>query len=283
MSFVHMIEPAPDLGWEGLWFLFHGDNIVVRAHGDAVEIPRITDRRELCLLPECKHFLGMLDGIPCFTAELENADGMECSSCQTLRSLLGRVPDEMFALAGRAFQIMDWARTNRFCGKCGGATRPVKNERAMLCDACSIHYYPRVSPAVIVAVVRDGKILLARSRQFRSTFYSVLAGFVEAGEDFEGCVSREVREETGIEVKNIRYFGSQPWPFPNTLMVGFTAEYAGGEIVIEEKELVCAGWFDPEETLKLDVPRNRTISKRLIDWFLETHGAKATGSKKSLE
>ena len=138
----------------------------------------------------------------------------------------------------------------------------------MICPACEIHFYPRISPAVIVAVVKDGRILLANSRRFQSVFFSVLAGFVEAGETFEECVHREIREEVGIEVKSLRYFGSQPWPFPNTLMVGFTAEYAGGDIVVEEKELVRAAWFDPEEVRELNIPNNWTISRRLIDWFL---------------
>ena len=141
----------------------------------------------------------------------------------------------------------------------------------MSCAACGIHFYPRISPAVIVAVVRDGRILLAHAQRFPSAFFSVLAGFVEAGETFEECVRREIREEAGIEVEDIRYFGSQPWPFPNTLMVGFTAGYAGGDLVIEEKELVRAAWFDPEEVRRLQIPRGGTIARRLIDWFLETY------------
>jgi len=268
-----MIAPPCELGRDGWWFLFHEDRILVRAHGDAAEIPRITDRRETCLLPTRKQFLGMLDGIPCFTAELEEPVMIDGASYRNLRSLLGILSEEMFALAGRAFQIMDWARTSRFCGKCGVPTEPMNDERAMTCGACGIQYYPRVSPAVIVAVVREGKVLLAHARRAPSVFFSVLAGFVEAGENFEECVHREIREEVGIEVKNIKYFGSQPWPFPNTLMVGFTAEYASGDLVIEEKELVRAAWFEPDEVRRLHIPRNGTISRRLIDWFLETYGA----------
>ena len=272
MPFVHMIAPPHEMGQEGWWFLFHEDRILVRAHGDAVEIPRITDRLEASFLPARKHFLGMLDGTPCFTAELEEPIMIGGASYRPLRPLLGILPEEMFSLAGRAFQIMDWARTNRFCGKCGMPTEPMNEERAMLCGACGIQYYPRVSPAVIVAIVRDGKVLLASARRFPSPFFSVLAGFVEAGENFEECVHREIKEEVGIEVKNIKYFGSQPWPFPNTLMVGFTAEYAAGDLVIEEKELIQADWFDPEEVRRMYIPSNGTISRRLIDWFLDTYG-----------
>ena len=272
MSFVYLVEPPGELGLSGLWFLFHEDRILVRAREDATEFPQIADQREISLLPARKHFVGMFDDTPCFTAELDEPISIEGASYVSLRSLLGVVPDDMFALAGRAFQIMDWARTSRFCGKCGAPTEPVKDERAMACAACQIQYYPRVSPAVIVAIVREGKILLAHGRRFPSVFFSVLAGFVEAGENFEECVCREIKEEAGIEVKNIRYFGSQPWPFPNTLMVGFTAEYAGGELVVEEKEIVQADWFDPGEVRRMHIPRGGTISRRLIDWFLETYG-----------
>ncbi len=126
-----------------------------------------------------------------------------------------------------------------------------------------------MTPAVIVAVTREDEILLARSRRFQGSFFSVLAGFVEAGETFEECVKREVREEVAIEVDNIRYFGSQPWPFPHSLMVGFTAEYAGGEISIDDREISEAGWFTAEALP--EVPRTGTIARKLIEWFCDNH------------
>jgi len=279
MSFVHVVVPPPNLGREGWWFLFHEDRLLVRTRGESAEIPFLSDPAELRLLPARKQFFGMLDGKPCFTAELEEPIGFGESEYRTIRSLLGHLPEEMFALAGRAFQIMDWARSNRFCGKCGMPTEPMADERAMTCAACGIQYYPRITPAVIVAVVRDGRILLAQSRRFPSVFFSVLAGFVEAGETFEECVHREIREEAGIEVDDIRYFGNQPWPFPHTLMVGFTAEYAGGDLVIEEKELVQAAWFEPEEVRRLQIPRHGTISRQLIDWFLAEYGKSGGGGE----
>ncbi len=272
MSFVHDVVPPPNLGCEGWWFLFHADRLLVRTRGDAAEIAFLADPAVLRLLPARKQFLGRMEGKPCFTAELEEPVEIGDSSFRSLRSLLGVLPEEMFALAGCAFQVMDWERTHRFCGKCGMPTEPMACERAMSCAACGIQYYPRVTPAVIVAVVRDGRILLAQARRFPSVFFSVLAGFVEAGETFEECVHREIREEAGIEVMNLRYFGSQPWPFPHTMMVGFTAEYARGELLIEEKELVQAGWFEPEEVSRLQIPRRGTIARQLIDWFLAEHG-----------
>lgn len=271
MTFVHDVVPPLSHCREGWWFLFHEDRILVRDGGGTTEIPYVSDPGELALLPARNQFLGMLDGKPCFTAELEGPILLGGSSYRTLRSVLGSVTEEMFSLAGRAYQVMDWERTNRFCGKCGLPIGPMADERAMACAACGIQYYPRISPAVIVAVVRDGRILLAHGRRFPSVFFSVLAGFLEAGETFEECIRRELREEVGIEVRNIRYFGSQPWPFPNTLMVGFTAEHATGELVIEKRELVQAAWFEPEEVLRLRIPRGGTISRRLIDWFLSEH------------
>src|SRR5271157_1821576 len=121
------------------------------------------------------------------------------------------------------------------------------HERARLCEKCGYIAYPRISPAVIVAVVREGKLLLARASRFRTNFYSVLAGFVEPGESAEECLKREVMEETGIKVKNIKYFGSQPWPFPDSLMLAYTAEYVSGEIKVDGREILEAGWYKPGE------------------------------------
>ncbi|MFP4194870.1 MAG: NAD(+) diphosphatase, partial [Desulfobacterales bacterium] len=136
-----------------------------------------------------------------------------------------------------------------------------------ICPQCGLINYPRVSPAVIVAVVKNGQILLARNKQARIPFYSVLAGFVEPSETLEQCVEREVGEEVGITVENIRYFGSQPWPFPNSLMIGFTAEYASGEIQIDSGELSDAGWFDKNSLPR--VPPALSIAGQLIEWFVK--------------
>jgi len=148
----------------------------------------------------------------------------------------------------------------------------------LLCDIynqyqCLKYYrsntsYPRKSPAVIVSIVRDNKILLARSQKFSNVnMYSVLAGFVDPGESLEDCVRREIREEVRIEVKNIQYFGSQSWPFPDSLMVGFTAEYKSGEISIDNDEIDEAGWFSVSELPR--IPRKISIARQLIDWFIE--------------
>ncbi|MBN2721164.1 MAG: NAD(+) diphosphatase [Proteobacteria bacterium] len=273
MSFIHDLKIAPDEDREGMWFLFYGDHILVRTLEESARIPWLAGAEDLRVLPAHSFFLGTIDGKPCFTAGVEGPLELPGTSFRSLRSLLGEVEEEMFAIAGRAFQILEWERTNRFCGRCGKPTEPMPDKGAMLCPACKIQYYPRIVPAVIVAVVNNGRILLAHARRHPGAFYSVLAGFVEPGETFEECVCREIREEAGIEVENIRYFKSQPWPFPNTLMVGFTADYTKGDLVIEERELVHAAWFEPEEVLRLEIPRNGTIARELIDWFLAGRGS----------
>jgi len=268
MLFLPAVVPPQTFSNNAWWFLFHGDRLLAEARGAEVAIPRWASAEDAGLSPVRTQFLGTLDGAPCYSGELAGEVGPEGTSFRALRPLLGVLPEEMFSLAGRAFQVMDWDRTHQYCGKCGGRTDPLEGERGRACAGCGLHFFPRVTPAVIVAVVKDGKILLAQSSRFPAAFYSVLAGFVEPGETFEECVRREIREEVGIEVENLRYFGSQPWPFPHSLMVGFTALFAGGDLVLEEKEIVRAGWFDPEEVLRLRIPPHGTIARRLIDRFL---------------
>jgi NAD+ diphosphatase len=271
MLFLHAVMAPPTFSNNAWWFLFHGDRLLVEARGDEVAIPRWASPEEAGLFPVRTQFLGTLDGTPCYSGELAGEAVPNGASFRGLRSLLGVLPEEIFSLAGRAFQVMDWERTHQYCGKCGGRTDPLEGERGRVCAGCGLHFFPRVTPAVIVAVVRNGKILLAQSCRFPGAFYSVLAGFVEPGETFEECVHREIREEVGIEVGNLRYFGSQPWPFPHSLMVAFTASFAGGDLVLEEKEIAQAGWFDAKEVLRLRIPNHGTIARRLIEGFLAEH------------
>jgi NAD+ diphosphatase len=180
--------------------------------------------------------------------------------------------DEVFMLAGRAFQITNWDENHKYCGKCGALFDNKQDERAKICPKCGLVNYPRISPAIITAIVKENKILLAHGNHFKNKMYSVIAGFVEPGETFEDCVQREVMEEVGIRVKNIRYFGSQPWPFPNSLMVGFTAEYESGEIKVDEKEIGDAGWYSVDEFP--ETPGHGSIARKLIDWFIENNEKK---------
>lgn len=184
-----------------------------------------------------------------------------------LRSLFGVLPDDIVAVAGRAFQIVDWNRTHQFCGVCATPTERAATERARRCPACSHTVYPRISPAMMCLVTRGEQILLARNVNFPEGRYSALAGFLEAGESIEDAVHREVREEVGIEVGQPKYFASQSWPFPNSLMIAYTAEYAGGELKPNGHEIAEADWFDHSNLPQL--PPRISIARALIDDTLQ--------------
>ena len=277
MRFKPEAAPVEEDGGPGWWFLFSGQRLLVRFAGEEAGIPFVEEIETLGLGALRKTYLGRLDDRPCYGAECgagsRPPEGMDF---QAIRGLAGRVQDDLFWLAARARQTLEWDRTHRYCGQCGSPTEDKMGERAKVCPACGLMSFPRMSPAIIVAVVNGDRILLARATRFANAFYSVLAGFVEPGESLEECVKREVREEVGVEVGNIRYFGSQPWLFPNSLMVGFTADYAAGEISIDQAEIVDAGWFTPEN-LPL-IPGKISIARRLIDWFVETRAARPQGS-----
>jgi NAD+ diphosphatase len=268
MPFVPAIDPPEGASGDALWCLFQGDRLLVDTSAGGAAIPRVDGPGALGMVPVRTQFLGTLDGVPCFTGEVEEAAAPPGTEWRSLRPLLGVLDDERFGLAGRAFQVMDWDRGSRYCGRCGRATEPVPRERARACPGCGTHFYPRVTPAVIVAVTRGRTLLLARASRFPQAFHSVLAGFVEPGETLEECIHREIREEAGIGVRNLRYFGSQSWPFPHSLMVGFTAEHAEGEIAVDGTELVSADWYPPAGIASLAIPRVGSISRRLIDDFL---------------
>lgn len=215
-------------------------------------------------------FLGELDGEPCFATAADHAVPAGTAAVP-LRQLFGVLSDEDFAVAGRALGLVAWDRDHRFCGRCAAATERSRIERVRRCTRCEHGAYPRLSPAVIVLVERDGRALLARNARTRSPFHSVLAGFVEVGETLEECVGRELAEEAGIAVTDIRYFGSQPWPLTGSLMVAFTARWAAGELVADPAEIFDAGWFAPDE-LPPTLPGKLSISRALIDDFVRRRG-----------
>lgn len=250
------------------WLLFKGKKILSLVDKEGFALPDL-DLDKLNMKLVWRQYLGRLDGRSCYVAELtpETVAPLGMSFFD-LRRLLGKIPDDLFFLAGKAYQILHWDHTHQYCSKCGAQSENKLDERAKLCPACGYVNYPRISPAIIVAITRDREILLAKGRHYKADFYSVLAGFVEPGETFEECVQREVEEEVGLKVKNIKYFGSQPWPFPDSLMVGFTAEYVSGDINIDKEEILEARWFTVEQ-LPL-IPGNGSIARSLIDWFVQT-------------
>lgn len=186
-----------------------------------------------------------------------------------LRHFLQATP-ECFALLGRASQLGSWLREHRFCGSCGTRLQPLPSEHGMQCPNCQLQAWPRLSPSIIVLVTRGSDLLLARSPRFRNGMYSVLAGFVEPGESIEQCVHREVQEEVGLQIRNLRYITSQSWPFPHSLMLGFHAEHAAGNIVPQPEEIEDAAWFSPGALPPL--PPHGSISRYLIELHLQRHG-----------
>ena len=273
-GFHHGITPLNKEGVSAYWFLFQDARLLVsraprRSEGgdDEAQVPCLEDPSSLGLEVSRIQYLGIADGRPCMTAEVASSASPPSGwAFEGLRSLFGAVSEDLFRVAGTAIQILEWDRTHNFCGKCGTPTRGKDGERARECPACGLLSFPRIAPAIIVAVIRGERILLARAHRFPPDLFSVLAGFVEPGETLEECVVREVREETAIETRGIRYFASQPWPFPHSLMVAFTAEYAGGEIEVERAELAEAGWFFADHLPR--IPDKLTVARKLIDWFV---------------
>lgn len=270
MAFMSSYRQTLEERESAWWFVFSGNRLLVERTDQGVRIPLLNGLDTLPLHALRKQYLGTMNGHSCLSAECEADVQIPARmELQGLRKLYGALDEEAFWVAGRAFQIVDWDRTHQYCGRCGSPTKDKADERAKVCPACGAVSFPRMSPAIIVAVVRDKAILLAHATRFPGTMYSVLAGFVEPGESLEECVRREVKEESRIDIRNIRYFGSQPWPFPNSLMVGFTAEYAGGEIIMDGKEIADAGWFTADNLPT--IPDKISIARKLIDWFSETH------------
>jgi NAD+ diphosphatase len=259
VSFVPGVVP-PEAGEPGAHvFAFARERLLVALEGDCAGLATPAGGERI--------YLGALDGIPCFAVDVELDEPPAGLALEGLRALHGQLDDALWSVAGRAVQILDWDRNHRFCGRCGTPTERHPSERARACASCGLHAYPRISPAVITIVERGREILLARNANFPLPFYSTLAGFVEPGESLEEAVEREIREEVGVEVRDVGYFGSQPWPFPNSLMVGFTATYAGGEIVIDENEIADAQWFRKDALPQ--VPPRLSIARQLIDWAVE--------------
>jgi NAD+ diphosphatase len=258
------LEPA----W---WFVFQASQLLVEERPSGLSLPCLVDFTELGLATLREHYLGRFNHRPCYAVEVaEGTIPPAGMAFEGLRQAYGRLDEDLFWIAARAVQIIDWDRTHQFCGRCGVPLRAKNDERAKECPQCGLLHFPRLAPAIIVLVERGNQLLLARSRHFMPGMYSVLAGFVEPGESLEEAVVREVKEEVGIEIKDIKYFGSQPWPFPHSLMIGFTATYASGEISLSDKEIEDAGWFTVEKLPR--IPGKISIARKLIDAFLAKQG-----------
>lgn len=271
---------APVPGAQAHWFVFRGDRLLVelgppsRAPSDDprvavraswARLPLLKSNNRLWVEPARALYLGRLAGTDCWAAEIaaEAPPPPEGMAWEGLRALFSVLDDAHFALAGRAIQLLDWDRNHRHCGRCGTPTEAKPEERARVCPGCGLAAYPRIAPAVMALVRRGRELLLGRSPHFPAGMYSALAGFVEPGETLEQCVAREVEEEVGVRVSRTRYFASQPWPFPNSLMIAFVCDWESGEIRPQAGEIEAASWFDVLQLPRL--PSRISIARRLID------------------
>jgi NAD+ diphosphatase len=250
----------------GYWFVVHGGKLLV-TRGDLPRLPASDSPPVAGIDAAAVHYFGDYAGQPCRVIVVETVEqfgdpGGEFE-WRGLRSLFGVMPDAEVGLAGRALQLAEWTRTHRHCGCCGTPMTRQAGERAMVCPACGFTAYPRIAPAMMVLVRRDDRILLGRAPHFLPGVYSALAGFVEAGESLEECVHREVLEEVAITVTNLRYFRSQSWPFPHSLMLAFNADYADGQLRPNPAELSDARWFALDALPQL--PGRISISRALIN------------------
>jgi NAD+ diphosphatase len=256
-----------------VWYLVHPKGVVVRREGERVVLPTEDDAVALGVGGSQVHELAVVDGMSAVAAAIAEAPPAPFEVARPFE-LVGPIGEKRFMMAGIATQIVEWAETHRFCGRCATPTERVPTERCMKCPACGLMAYPRIAPAVIVLVRRGNEALLARGARVPYGFYSTLAGFVEPGESLEETIAREVREEVGLEVAAPTYFGSQPWPFPHSLMVGFVAEYAGGEIRADGAEILDARWFRTDDLPA--IPPRVSIARHLIDaWVADVAGAAA--------
>jgi NAD+ diphosphatase len=252
------------------WFIFNNNQLLVIDTIEKIEVPFLysEDVEKIGLTNIL--YVGEENKISYYTGNIDSRNNINLISnykfCD-IRELYGNVLDNIFFVAGKAKHLLHWNNNNVYCGKCGNILENKEDERAKKCNKCGNIIYPRISPAIIVAITKDKEILLAHSKHFPEGLYTVIAGFVEIGENLEECVKREIKEEIGIRVKNIKYFESQPWPFPDSLMVGFTAEYESGEISVDGVEIEDAQWFVHNSLPK--IPKKYTIARKLIENYIE--------------
>lgn len=258
---------ARETAW---WFVFENGELLVRTTETGVELPTASDWPIIDGSVVCHLYLGTLRGRPCHAVALTEAQPPPEMVFEGLRGLWSRLDEALLGVAGHALQLIEWDRTHQYCGRCGTPTQRRDDERARSCASCGLIAYPRLSPVVMMRIDRNREILLARAARFPTGMYSVLAGFVEAGETLEQAIHREVAEEVGVQVKNLRYFASQSWPFPHSLMIAFIADYAGGELRADEQEILDVGWFKPGNLPGL--PHPMSMARHLIEDFVEHAG-----------
>ncbi|SHM98047.1 NAD+ diphosphatase [Duganella sacchari] len=246
-----------------LTFVFHRGELLLR--NTVLGLPELADLAGVALPAERVHPLGEMAGRYYQAVWLDEPllPGPEFSY-HSLRSLFSVVDDGFLGIAGRAYQILEWARTHRYCGACATPLQLLEGERCLRCPQCGHSAYPRISPAMMVLVRKGDQVLLAMHTNSPYKRYTALAGFLEAGESVEEAIHREVYEEVGLRVHNLQYFGSQSWPFPHSLMIAYTADYLDGEIRVDATEIAEARWFGPGDEWP-ETPVKVSIAAKLID------------------
>lgn len=250
------------------WFIFNNDQLLLKKEGDAYS-PLTVDQSRL-LLPHCIHHHMIKEDAEdrVYSAELAPNTHLPGNiEPVPLRKALNMLGETYYSLIVRGYSILLWDKNHQFCGRCGAATQHKPNLFERFCPACELAMYPRISPSIIVRITKGNQILMARSPHFAAGVYALIAGFVEAGENLEEAVHREVKEEVGINITNLRYYASQPWPFPDSLMIGFTADYLSGELVIDHNEIEQADWYQYDQ-LPGWPSSSISISRKLIDDFV---------------
>lgn len=258
-TFVPLIRPPSEAAPRTL--VFHRAELLLR--NNSLALPDAAALAGLALAPERVHPLGLWQGQYYQASWVEQPLAPAGTAYHGLRSLFGTLDEGLLGIAARASQIVEWARTHRYCGACATPMVRLDGERCFHCPACGHRAYPRISPAMMVLVRKGEQLLLARHTNSPYQRYTALAGFLEAGESVEEAIHREVAEEVGLRVHNLRYFGSQSWPFPHSLMMAYTADYLDGEIRIDPAEIADARWFGPDDAWP-EMPVSVSIAARLI-------------------
>lgn len=250
-----------------LWFIYTNNSLIIIKNMNSIKIPNFKEIKYLQNRLTRVYEIGSFNNSSCFCAELPsniniptNLTFIPLSEAATIFN------NDIFTLCGKAYQILYWDQTHQFCGRCGSKTNNLEKELAKICPNCGFISYPRISPAIIVGITKGNKILLAHNKSFPNDIHSTIAGFLDPNETLDQCIKREVYEEVGIKIKNIKYFDSQPWPYPNSIMIGFTAEYESGEILVDGKEITHADWYDKSNLPNL--PNETTIARQIINKLL---------------
>ncbi len=254
------------------WFVFYKDQLLIERKEATYSVPFGPEPPVPVPAGNPVHLIGCVEGCPAKAYSLaEPVPGNENGpyGMKNLRASFDLLPLAEYQAAGKAFQILDWDLNSRFCPRCGVPTvhtMPIAKQ----CPVCRQEIYPRITPAILVLIRKGESILLVHARNFRGSFFGLVAGFLEPGESAEECVYREVREETGLQIRNLRYVGSQSWPYPGGIMLGFTADYESGELILQKEELSSGGFYTrdhlPEIPLKLSLAR-----KLIDDWLAESY------------